>query len=110
MLSNYVLILITIYVVAESLGSLFQMGEGLKNLCHKAKYLMVIFTAVTYSYDIYLTTWLRAPVGEMCVIVTLALVVWPRMIWRLRCYGLIGLGSDANCCKNRDYKILRGKK
>lgn len=89
MLFNYVLISLAIYSVAESLAPLFYMDAGLKGFCHKAKYIMIISTAVIFAHDIYSSMYTQASIAKICVIVTLVLVVWPRMVWRLKCFGLI---------------------
>jgi hypothetical protein len=92
---NYVFSLIAFYIIAESLSPIFRMGEGLKDCCHKLKYLMVICTTSIFTYKMIYFSVFETVLSEvdffMCsmVLLTCFFVVWPRTVWRLKHLGII---------------------
>lgn len=75
-----------LYVIAESLEPTVNMGAGLKGFCHKAKYAMFSFCSVVVIHDVWLGC---NKTSYMLIVMSLVLAVWPRMLWRLRLFGLL---------------------
>lgn len=76
-------ILLMIYVIAESLDPICDMRGGLHQFTHKAKYTLSSATAAALIYQAWLG-WMQ-PVHYLAAL-TLLFFIWPRMSWRLDCF------------------------
>lgn len=76
-------VILSIYVVIESLSAVTSMPEGYAMFCHKLKYVLAFTSALALIYFAF-----RLLNAEMQWLIfgisgTLASFVWPRMVWRL---------------------------
>jgi hypothetical protein len=81
LLVNYSCVLLGLYVMFESLDAIRRMAGGLHCLCHKLKYISALAGA---SWMIYYGLMLSLNIYFLMAIVTIALFVWPRTVWRCR--------------------------
>lgn len=77
-------LLLSIYVLAESVPALCHMPGGYALFCHKAKYVVSTASAIAVIYYVFKPLsepmqWLLfGLMGNIC------LFIWPRMIWRIK--------------------------
>jgi hypothetical protein len=81
-----VLILVLLWVAAESLGAICHM-HGIKQFCHSMKYYFTCITSVLLIYALFNNHPLVKELW-LVVLVTLSFAfwVWPRMVWRFRTF------------------------
>ena len=76
-------ILISIYIIAESIGAIAHMPGGLEHFCHKVKYVLAFSSSLVFIY--YAAT---GGSGEVWLAFgsagTIAFFIWPRTVWRFR--------------------------
>lgn len=81
---DYLTIVLSIYVIAESLSAICAMPKGYTMLCHKMKYVFAFASSLSFIYYALQslstsTMWLIfGSVG------TMALFIWPRTVYRLK--------------------------
>jgi hypothetical protein len=80
-----IIVLTALYVIAESHLAICRMAEGLNDFCHKLKYVSAMGTMVGF---IYAAIFYKLPLGVWVLLVaasiTIALFVWPRMVYRIK--------------------------
>jgi len=74
-------VLLSIYILLESLDAIRNMCGGWRYFCHKNKYVGSLAVAF---WTIYSAVLLELTAFHMLLIGTIALFIWPRTIWRLR--------------------------
>ena len=78
-------ILISVYIIAESIGAIAHMPAGLEHFCHKVKYVLAMSSSLVFIY--YATT---GGSGEVWLAFgsagTIAFFIWPRTVWRWKQY------------------------
>jgi hypothetical protein len=81
---DWLTIVLSIYVIAESHNALCNMPEGYLMFCHKVKYILSFNLSIAFIYYAFMQLprdmqWLIFGVS-----ITLFFFVWPRMVFRFK--------------------------
>lgn len=84
-LVDWSIIGLSLYIVFESLEPMGQMKEGLRQFCHKCKYVLSLACGLAFISF----TWRQVftPYEQLLVLqtaITITLFIWPRTVWRFK--------------------------
>lgn len=77
-------LLLSVYVLAESIPAFCRMPERYEMFCHKAKYVVSAGSAMAVAFVVFTPLTVATQWLLFGLMGNIALFVWPRSLWRVR--------------------------